>query len=264
MMVDLIAAGAALTAKPPGIPVSKEDPELTRERVLHWLNWSKPLRTQWGSDRSTFGHADYWASLMNLRDEEKDSPQEALKTQRNRVLAWLTGEGKDTLAEGHGPGEEGGLYERIKGDPLSTIFGDKSQPGRGDWFGQSDLSHALASGKSRSDILSWIQDQGATNVLRGGNLPGVEGGIYEWLADAATGGGGDGGSSGSIPVTRDDKNYPTLGGGSVELDDRTSLKIRPRDTMLPKRTTSLSSPKRNKYEQTTDLARQARNSLNIS
>ena len=233
---------------------TKDNPALSREKVLEWLSWTTPQKTHWGGNKDMFGHADYWASLMNLRDESKESEQEALKTQRKNVLAWLTGEGKDTLATGHGPGEEGGLYERIKGDPLSTIFGDKSLEGRGQWFGQSDLAHALASGKSRSDILSWIQDSGTTDVLRDQNLPGVEGGIYEWLLDSTS---DDGGGS-KIPRTDDEKEYPTLGDTPITLDERDGLKIKPNKTMITRSAMSLKAPKRKKYEQTTDLARQAR------
>ena len=63
---------------------------------------------------------------MNVRDEDKTSSQEALKTQRQRVLDWLiTDEGRGTLAPTNAPGYAGGLYENIKAD-LSPYVDGKS------------------------------------------------------------------------------------------------------------------------------------------
>ncbi len=310
VFINGVQQGGTATSTP-GVDPTAQNPELARDQVLDWLNWSTPQKTKWGGTSDKFGHGDYWAALMNVRDEDKTSSQEALKTQRQRVLDWLiTDEGKSTLAPTNVPGyknpdtgEYAGLYEHIKSDNWSNItevFGDHSTaPDRHKWFGHADLSHALAAGKSRADILSWIEGKGATNILRDGNVPGREGGVYEWLLDDSTttttpdntgnvstatqtsqeqaesdpnsywggvyntGGYVDPGSN-APNVTRNTSNYPTLDGDVITRPDRRSLKIRPGDTMIPKGAMSLKAPKRKKYEQTTDLARQARNSLNIS
>ena len=285
-----------------GVEPTAQNPELARDQVLDWLNWSTPQKTKWGGTSDKFGHADYWAALINVRDEDKTSSQEALKTQRQRVLDWLvTTEGRSTLAPSNIPGQTGGLYEDINTGAISARFGDHSIPDgeRDKWFGHADLASALAAGKSRAHILSWIEGKGATNILRAGNVPGKEGGIYEWLLDDTTtdetpdntgnvteadetsqeqadnnpgnywdniyntGNYVDPGSN-ALNVTRNTSSYPTLDGDVITRPSRNGLKIRPGDTMIPKGAMSLKAPKRKKYEQTTDLARHARHSLNIS
>lgn len=289
VFINGVQQGGTATSTP-GVDPKGSNPELSREQTLNWLNWATDKKIKWGASSEKFGHADYWAALMNVRDDDKQSSQQALKTQRQRVLDWLVGEGKEYLGPKNVPGyvdpdtgQPEGLYEHIKADSwpsITEVFGDHSSaPDRHEWFGHADLAHALAAGKTRADILSWVNEQGATNILRDGNVPGSEGGIYEWLLDDSTttktpdnpGTINDPTTNPYTPtdsntpdVTRNTSSYPTLDGDVITRPSRRSLKIRPGDTMIPKGAMSLKAPKRKKYEQTTDLARQARNSLNIS
>ena len=230
--------------------------------------------TQWGANVDRFGGADYHAALHPHRyDTEK------LKTTRQDVLAWLTGEGASTLGKGNRPGE-GGLYDWIKTPDLRTDWGDTSGLPLEDpyhkskWFGAADLDASRAGGFTDSQILEWLQ--GNMHVLREDNLPGG-GGLYDWLSGAATDDRPDVYDNITQPedpyvpkdpnspkVTRNTSNYSTFEGATINRPSRDSLKIQPSGNMIPKNARTLSSPKRKKYEQTTDLARQARNSLNIS
>ena len=230
--------------------------------------------TRFGKDTTKFGGADYHAALHPYRyDTEK------LKSTRQDVLAWLTGEGASTLGEGNKPGQ-GGLYDWIKTPELRTDWGDTSQlpldhpHHKSKWFGAADLDASRAGGFSDPQILEWLQ--GRMHVLRDNNLPG-KGGLYDWLSGASTDDRPDDYSNitytedeyvpkdpNSPKVTRNTSNYPTFGGDTINRPSRDGLKIQPRGNMIPKNARTLSSPKRKKYEQTTDLARQARKSLNIS
>ena len=230
--------------------------------------------TQWGANVDRFGGADYHAALHPYRyDTEK------LKTTRQDVLAWLTGEGASTLGEGNKPGQ-GGLYDWIQTPTIHTKWGDTSQhlPDHPDhkakWFGAADLDASRAGGFSDPEILEWLKAN--LTKVRGPNIPGG-GGIYDWLSGAATDERPDDYANITQPedpyvpkdpnspkVTRNTSNYPTFGGDTINRPSRDSLKINPGSNKIPKTARGLSSPKRKKYEQTTDLARQARNSLNIS
>ena len=231
--------------------------------------------TQWGSNVDKFGGADYAAALDPYKHDT-----EKLKTTRQDVLAWLTGEGASTLGEGNKPGQ-GGLYDWIETPKLRTNWGDTSKhlPDHPDhkskWFGAADLDASRAGGFTDPQILEWLQSN--IHVLKDDNVPG-KGGLYDWLSGAA--------SEDDRPetnpnltqiedpyvpkdpnspkVTRNTSNYPTYGGATINRPERDGLKIQPSGNMIPKNARRLTSPKRKKYEQTTDLARQARNSLNIS
>ena len=232
--------------------------------------------TQWGANVDRFGGADYAAAL----DPHKGDTSK-LRSTREAVLAWLTGEGASTLGEGNKPGQ-GGLYDWIKTPTIHEKWGDTSQHPLGHpdhkskWFGAADLDASRAGGFSDPEILEWLQ--GNLTKVRGPNIPGGGDGVYDWLTGAT--------SEGDRPdknpnvtqpedpyvpkdpnspkVTRNTSNYPTYGGATINRPSRDGLKIQPSSNMLPKNARTLSSPKRKKYEQTTDLARQARNSLNIS
>ena len=228
--------------------------------------------TDYGFSKEFFGGADYAAALFpHKRDTGK------LKETRNRVLDWLL-ENPQFLAEPHKPGKEGGLYERIKNPSLHTRWGDSTLPGRSDYFGGADLDASRAAGFSDEQIRTWLDVN--PHVLREDKKPG-SGGLYDWLTGDAVDDRPDDladwtanityaetpyipKASNTPTVTRDASNYTTYEGMTINRPDRTSLKINPNNEMIPKNTRSLKAPKRKKYEQTSDLTRQARQSLNIS
>ena len=226
--------------------------------------------TRFGASSEKFGGADYAAALDPYKHDTT-----RLRSTREAVLAWLTGEGASTLGEGNKPGQ-GGLYDWIQTPDLRTDWGDTSlDPDKNKWFGAADLDASRAGGFSDPQILEWLQ--GRMHVLRDNNLPG-KGGLYDWLSGASTEDDRPDKNPNitytedeyvpkdpnSPKVTRLSSNYPTFGGDVINRPSRDGLKIQPSGNMIPKNARTLSSPKRKKYEQTTDLARQARNSLNIS
>ena len=226
--------------------------------------------TQWGNNPNMFGGADYAAAL----DPHK-SDTEKLKQTRQSVLAWLTGEGSSKLASNNQPGQPGGLYDWIQNPTIHERWGDATLEGRTEFFGAADLDASRAGGFTDPQILEWLQSN--LTKVRGPNIPGG-GDIYDWLSGTASEDDRPDrnpnitqpedpyvpGDSRSPSVTRRDSNYVGFDGLTINRPSRDSLKIKPGGNMLPKNARSLSSPKRKKYEQTTDLARQARNSLNIS
>ena len=252
-------------------------PEVVNQQPRSWS-------TEFGASSEYFGVADYAAALF---PDKRDTPK--LQSTRNRILDWLL-ENPQKLESKDQPGMTEGLYENIKEQKLSNYWGDRSLYSEApDYFGGADLDASRAAGFSDVQIKDFLDKQDHSN-LREKNQPGG-GGIYDWLTGTATDDRPDAlaawpsisvanrkvSTSPILPtpkptVTNVGSDYTTLEGLSISsiagLHKPTgdSLKWPGGDTMAPKsaKGVSLKTPKRKRYTQTTDLAREARNSLNIS
>ena len=218
--------------------------------------------TQYGSDRSKFGAADYAAALYPHRFNTAD-----LQSTRTNVLSWLTGSGRSTLGTGQGPGDEGGLYERIRTPELTGWWGDHTLEGRSTYFGASDLDASRAGGFSDLAIQSYLEAN--PTLLRGTNVPGG-GGVYDWITGAAEDTRPGLPHWDNITERRDAIEWTDYEGRTITRDDRQSLRLGHLNKDNLSSRTSLGDPSRRrpgnpkpKYTKTKDLNRQNR-SLTIS
>ncbi len=218
--------------------------------------------TQYGANRSKFGAADYAAALYPHRLNTTD-----LQSTRESVLSWLTGSGRSTLGEGQGPGDTGGLYERIRTPELSPWWGDHTLEGRSTRFGHADLDASRAAGFSDLAIQSYL-DANPT-LLASDNVPGA-GGVYDIVAGIAEDTRPGLPHWDNITERRDTIEWTDYEGRTITRDDRPSLKLGhlSKDNLTSR--TSLGDPSRRrpatarpKYTKTKDLNRQNR-SLTIS
>ena len=230
-----------------------------------------------GRDRQNqyFDSADYIQALtiggpLNLertRNEVLDWLRDAAAGQR-----WLRPQNRPGVVNPDMPGGIN-LFDRIEGAgspnrDINTSWGDyASKPDAGQYFGHGDLAATRALSFRDEEIKS-VLDQNM-EWLRDKNLPVDQGGdisgVYNMLEVTPE---DDPYVQDRPKVTRQPSRFDeTISRNTIERPSRDRLTINPGEATVGKRQRSgatRAKAVRPKYRQTTDLAREARNSLNIS